>query len=137
MLLYYILVKRLLKQQPTILQISTEFLFLFNASGVKMISPSIIIHPESEVYQGAWALVDIDVQRPAAVLRRESSPLFLIMASSPRASRWREVQRYRGLVAFWLMKPFTLAELIQASVFFRPAFRLVTYVISQSSTSED
>jgi hypothetical protein len=136
-LLYYILVKRLLEQKPTILQINTQHLFLFNANGVKAISSSTQLYPKSEEYQRAWALVDINqhVQTPAEMLG-PNSPFFLIMASSPRASRWQWVQRYRAPVAFWLMKPFTLAELIQASVtFFGQHFRLVTYVISQSSTS--
>jgi len=126
-LLYYILVKRLLEQQPTILQISPQYLFIFSASGVKSIAPSKFAHPKSEEYQRAWALVDInpDVQKPAEMLRRASSPFFLVMASSPRASRWQEVQRYRGPVAFWLMNPFSLAELIQASVFFGQHFVLL------------
>jgi hypothetical protein len=118
-MLYYILVRRLLEQKPTVLQINNQHLFLFNANGVKAISSATHLYPKSEEYQGAWALVDMNpyVQAPAEMLG-PNSPFFLIMASSPRASRWQWVQRYRTPIAFWLMKPFTLAELIQASVFF-------------------
>jgi hypothetical protein len=118
--LYYILVKRLLEQQPTILQISPEYLFIFSSSGFNAITLSKFAHPKPEEYQRAWALVDInsDVEKPAEMLRRTSSPFFLIMSSPPRASRLEEVQRYRAPVAFWFMNPFSLAELIQASVYF-------------------
>ena len=135
-LLYYILVKRLLEQKPTALQNEASNVLLFDANGVKAISPATHIHPESEVFKGVWALVDInpDVEDPARIFGADS-PFFLIMASSPMASRWQRAWRYRAPIDFWFMKTFTLSELIQASVSSLPAFRLVTYVISQSSTS--
>jgi len=113
-LLYYILVKRLLEQKPTILQTNSHVLFFFNANGVQVLHPSWFVDHKSEAYQNAWALVDInaDIQTPAAILRE--SALFLVIASFPRASQWKGMQRCREPTAFWFMKPFTLGELIQA-----------------------
>jgi hypothetical protein len=110
--LYYILVKRLLEEKPTILQNDPGVLFLFDAYGVTALRPSSDADPELEAYGDTWALV-----------------------ASPRASRWQDVERYRGSVALWFMKPFTLAELVQASVYLASISSL-TYVISQSSTSK-
>lgn len=117
-MLYYILVKRLLKQQPTILQNDPGHLFLFNAKGVKAVSSSNRVFPGSSEYENMWALVDIDpdIQKPARMVCHETSPFFLVMASSPRPSRLRELQKHGQPGAYWLMKPFTLEELIQALV---------------------
>jgi len=117
--LYYILVRRLLEQKQTILQIDSDHLFFFNANGVNVLPPSFLMDPELEIYQNTWALVDInrEIQTPAVMLCRDTSPFFVVMASSPRPSRLRGLQKYRGPDAYWLMKSFTLAELIQASVF--------------------
>ena len=84
-----------------------------------MLSPSELVDPESEEYHGTWALVDINklVKRPADMLCDPTSTFFLVMASSPTASRMRQLQKYRRPADYWLMKPFTLGELIQASVF--------------------
>ena len=136
-LLYYILVQRLLEQKPTILQITSQVLFFFSADGVEMLQPSSLVDPASEAYQNTWVLVDInaEVQAPAEMLRRDNSPFFLVIASPPKVSQWQGAPRDGGAVAFWLMKPFTLAELIQASVFLASISFFATYVISQSSTS--
>jgi len=117
-LLYYILAKRLLEEKRTILQYNRNYLVFFNADGVKILNPSMSVDPELEEYQNAWALVDIDalVEKPAEMLCL-NTPFFLVMASSSRASPLRKLQKYRRPAAYWLMKPFTLAELIQASVF--------------------
>ena len=119
-----------------ILQTSSHVLFSFNANGVQVLHPSSFVVPVSAAYQNTWALVDInlDVQTPAE-MRRDNSPFFLVIACSPRASRWQGVLRDRGLVTFWLMRPFTLAELIQASVFLASISSFATYVIFQLSTS--
>jgi hypothetical protein len=136
-LLYYILVKRLLEQKRTILQNSTQHLFFFNENGIEVLRPFTLVDPKSEKYQNTWALVDINVhvERPAEMLSKETSPFFLVMASSLRASRLRGLQKYGRPSAFWLMKPFNLAELIQASVFLASDSFFVTHMISQSSTS--
>jgi len=115
-LLYYILVQRLLKQKATILQNEPEHLFLFNAEGVEVLQSSSKVYPGSEEYKNMWALVNIDpdIQKPARMIRDETSPFFVVMASSPRPSRLRGLQKYLQPGVYWLMKPFSLAELIQA-----------------------
>jgi hypothetical protein len=92
------------------------------------------VDPELEEYRKTWALVDINfhVETPAEAL---GEPFFLVMASSPRASRLRKLQKYRRPATYWLMKPFTLAELIQASVFLTSISSFVTYVMFQTSSS--
>jgi len=136
-LLYYILVRRLLEQKPTILQNDSQDLYFFHSNGVDVLSPFLHVVPNSELYQNTWALVDINVnvQAPAQMLSKDTSPFFLVIASSPRPSRLRELQKYKSPSVFWFMKPFTLAELIQVSVFLTSISYFVTYVISQSSTS--
>jgi hypothetical protein len=137
-LLYYILVRRLLEQKPTILQKQKESLLFFHSEGVEVLSPSTYVDATLDKYQNAWALVDINVhcQSPAVVLGGDGSPFFLVMASCPRPSPLRELEKHRRPCDYWLMKPFTLAETIQASVFLTSISQLyVTYVISQSSTS--
>jgi len=134
-LLYYILVKRLLDRKPTILQSDSDRLYFFHSEGVEVLLPSSSsLLPDS---QNTWALVDINmnVQAPAAMLGYQSSPFFLVMSSSPRPTRLRELKKYRRPGTYWFMKPFTLVELIQASVFFPSISSFVTYVMSQSSTS--
>ena len=115
-LLYYILVKRLLEENhPSVQQELPRFL---QCRRVKILNPSMSVDPELEEYQNAWALVDINalVEKPAEMLGL-NAPFFLVMASSSRASRLRKLQKHRRPAAYWLMKSFTLAELIQASVF--------------------
>jgi hypothetical protein len=138
-LLYYILVKRLFEKKSTILQNDRDYLYVFNANGVRVMSASWVVHPKSPEYQNTWALVDItpQVQEPACMIGNDNDPFFLIMASSPRPSRLRRLEKFRRPGAFWLMKPFSLAELIQASVtvFLTRISSSVTYGISQSSSS--
>jgi len=116
-LLHYILAKRLLEKKPTILQNSSHYLIFFHAGGVRIQNPLTTVGSDDTEYQNTWALVDINpiVERPADMLGPES-PFFVVMASSPRAFRLRNLQKHRRPTAYWLMKPFTLAELIQASV---------------------
>jgi hypothetical protein len=132
-LLYYILVRRLLEQKRTILQNDPDVLFLFDANGVTELKPHAYADPGSEVHRDTWALVDCNqhVQTPAPMLARDASPFFLVIASSPRASRWKGVHKHRGPINLWFMKPFTLAELIQASVSLGSISELscVTYTI--------
>lgn len=104
-----------------------------------MLSASFLMNPRLEKYQNTWALVTVDINaetnKPAVMLSRDTSPFFLVMTSSPRTSRLRALRKYREPAIYWLMKPFTLAELIQASVFLASISSFVTYAISQSSTS--
>lgn len=136
-LLYYILVKRLFEKKSTILQNNRDCLYVFNANGVRVMSASRFVHPKSAEYQNTWALVDINpyVQEPASMIGNDNNPFFLIMAPSPRPSRLRNLQKFGRPGAYWLMKPFSLAELIQASVFLTRISSSVTYRISQSSSS--
>jgi hypothetical protein len=125
--LYYILAKRLLEQKPTVLQTSSEFLFSFSAHGVQTITPSKVLCPDEDIYRDAWALIDMDskVEDPGEMVLNAGSPFFLVVASSPRPSRWHSVEKHRSPADFWLMKPFSLAELIQASVFLYQHFVLL------------
>ena len=127
-LLYSILVKRLLDKKPTILQNSTQYLIFFRTNGVTFIPPRRSADPELEEYRKTWALVDINfhVETPAEAL---GEPFFLVMASSPRALGLRKLQKY------WVMKPFTLAELIRTSVFLTSISSFVTYAMFQTSSS--
>ena len=136
-LLYYILVKRLLDRKPTILQTQRQYLYSFHSEGVDVLSQSSPILPNSEEYRNTWALVDINVhvQAPAELISHENSPFYLVMSSSPKPSRMRELKKYGRPGAYWLMNPFTLVELLQASVFLTSISSFVTYVMSQSSTS--
>jgi len=67
-------------------------------------------------YRDTWALVDAnqDVQTPAPMLSRDTSPFFLVIATSPQVSRWEGLDKNKEQIGLWFMKPFTLAELIQA-----------------------
>ena len=123
-LLYYILAKRLFEKKPTVFQFEPNVVYIFNDKGLHARLASSSCEPELSEDQNAWALVDMneDVEKPARFIR--ISRLLLIMASSPKPSRWHNVEKYRAPVALWFMKPFSLVELLQASVFFWPAIRL-------------
>jgi len=112
--LYYLLAIRLLKQQPTIFQYEDTSVVLFNKNGVSRLSPrsSLVQTPRSKM----WALVDSNksVGTPAAMFIRDRSPFFIVIASSPRSTRWEAVEHYRPPIKLWFMEPFTLTELIQA-----------------------
>ncbi len=65
-----------------------------------------------------WALLDAKQDdKTAPIFLIDRSDLFLVIASSPRPSHWRDVEHYRPPVKMWLMEPFGLEELIQAQVF--------------------
>ena len=134
-LLYYILVKRLLEKKPTVFQYKPNVVFIFNDKGLHARRPSSHCEPDLSGYQDTWALVDTNenITQPADFIL--SSKFFLVMTSSPTPSRWYNVQMYRAPVTLWFMKPFSLVELLQASVFLASNSSFVTYVISQSSTS--
>lgn len=89
-LLYSILVKRLLDKKPTILQNSTQYLIFFRTNEVTFPHPRRSVDPELEEYRKTWALIDINfhVETPAEAL---GEPLFLVMASSPRAFGLRKL----------------------------------------------
>ena len=133
--LYYILVNRLLENKPTVLQNSSSGVFIFNDKGCYMLEASSDQDYYRIGHQDTWALVDLGEKfaKPANVI--VNSSFFLVMASSPQPTRWKDVREHRGPAALWFMKPFSLAELIQASVFLDRKFSFVTYVISQSSIS--
>jgi len=136
-LLYYILVKRLLDKKPTVFQNHSDYVLLFNNDGFQVEQASLFMDPGQSAHQDTWALVDMSPWVEELAVFIQSSPFFTVIASSPKASRWDNIMRYRGPVAFWFMKPFSLAELIQASVFLASISSFVTfgYMISQSSTS--
>ncbi|KIM43170.1 hypothetical protein M413DRAFT_397524 [Hebeloma cylindrosporum] len=116
-LLYYLLAIRLYRRQPTIFQFLPDKIFLFHANGVSVSDDFQAFYSEGRS-EDIWALVDCnsEVKRPAPALCDCISPFFLIMASSPRASNWDDVIHYMPPIDFWFLEPFTLVELIQASV---------------------
>jgi hypothetical protein len=109
--LYYLLVCRLLEQQPTAFQYNSEFIVLFDQDGVSFWHRNSKL--PSTYSSKIWALVDSnqDVITPAPTLRRKS--VFLVIAASPRSARWTDVGKISPY-ALWFMNPFTLTELIQA-----------------------
>ena len=123
-MLYYILVNRLLENKPTVLQNNSRDVFIFNDKGFYTLEASSDQASYRIGHQDTWALVDLGntVATPAEVI--VNSSFFLVMASSPQPTRWKDVKRYRGPAALWFMKPFSLAELIQASVFLAHNFLL-------------
>jgi hypothetical protein len=134
-LLYYVLVNRLLENKPTVLQNNSKDVFIFDDKGCHVVEASSRQYSYRIGHQDTWALVDLGdkVATPADVI--VDSSFFLVMASSPQPTRWKNVLKYRAPAALWFMKPFSLAELIQASVFLAHNFSFVTHVISQSSNS--
>jgi hypothetical protein len=108
------LVRCLRKQQPTIFQYHPEFIVVFDQSGASRLSLADLLpkDPASNI----WALVDTSasVQKPAPMLVQDGSPYFIVIALSPRAARWADMEHYMSPLKLWFMEPFTLAELIQA-----------------------
>lgn len=134
-MLYYVLVNRLLERKPTVLQNNSKDIFVFDDKGCHVVEASSRQYSYRIGHEDTWALVDLgeQVATPADVII--DSSFFLVMACSPQPIRWKKVVRYRAPAALWFMKPFSLAELIQASVFLAHNFSFVTHVISQSSNS--
>jgi hypothetical protein len=134
-LLCCILAQRLFEKKPTVFQNHSDYVFVFDDNGCRRHWASFTMNPRRVAHQDIWALVDMSPQVETLSDFIQKSPFFTVIASSPRPSRWEQVMRYRGPLARWFMKPFSLAELIQASVYFVSISSFVTYVISQSSTS--
>jgi hypothetical protein len=124
MFLYYLLALRLHNKQPTFFQFIEDVVILFDNRGVTLLPPDLA---DTSAPNGTWALVDSNakVKSVPPIFTGALCPYFVVVAASPREDRWRSIRHYRPRVRVWFMKPFTLEELIQASVsFFKPACRL-------------
>ncbi len=114
--LFYLLVRRLLVRKPTIFQRDAKSIYSFSATGVRRLSRDIV--DRSVNTSETWALLGAKHEdKTAPIFMIDRSDLFLVIASPPRPSHWRDVERYRPPVKIWLMEPFGLEELIQAQVF--------------------
>ena len=114
--LFYVLVHRLLAQQPTIFQFDPHSIYLFFQGGVRLL-PHHRLHPIVDV-KHTWALLDTKRRNEiAAMFLREPDPVFLVIASSPQPSHWADAEHYMPPIRKWFMEPFSLQELIQALVF--------------------
>jgi hypothetical protein len=112
------LARRLLAQKPTIFQRDANSIYYFSATGVQRLSRESGTVDRSVKLSETWALLDAKQEdKIAPIFLTDRSDLFIVIASSPRPSHWRDVERYRPPVKIWLMEPFGLEELIQAQVF--------------------
>jgi hypothetical protein len=117
-LLCCILAQRLFEKKPTVFQNRSDYVYIFDKNGYRRHRASITVNFRGVAHQDTWALVDMSPRVETLSDFIQDSPFFTVIASSPRPSRWYQIMRYRGLLARWFMKPFSLAELIQASAFF-------------------
>jgi len=133
MFLYYLLVLRLRKKQPTYFQYSPDFVVLFDKRGVSVVSPFL---GDRNAPDDAWALIDSNtkVKTVPWIFERSDSPNFVVLAASPRSERWKSLRHNRSNTRLWIMEPFTLEELLQVSVIFSQLSSL-TQLIFQSCTS--
>ena len=114
--LFYLLAHRLLAQKPTIFQRDANSIYFFSATGVRRLSRD-TLDPSVKPSE-TWVLLDLKQEdKTAPIFLTDRSELFLVIASSPRPSHWRDVDHYRPPVKIWHMEPFGLEELIQAQVF--------------------
>jgi hypothetical protein len=93
--LYYILIERVLDAEPTLFQLDSKRAFmLFGQADVCVHHLERI---DTEKYPGAWALVDSNasINEPRGELCVFESRFFLIQATSPQPSRWKEWAKQR------------------------------------------
>jgi hypothetical protein len=117
--MYYLLCLRLSTKQPTIFQSAADYVLLFDEEGVRRISTKAAFHDVVHLLAPkTWALVDANkgVESPAELLAGEASTCFVVVASSPRPSRWVGLEKYKAPMQMYFMEPYTLSELFQASV---------------------
>jgi len=115
MFLYYLLALRLRNKQPTFFQFTKDVVILFDHHGVTLLPPG---YANTSAPKGSWALIDSngDVQTVPPIFTGQRCPYFVVVAAPLYSKRWWSLQRYRPRVKVWYMAPFTLEELIQASV---------------------
>jgi hypothetical protein len=123
MFLYYLLALRLRNKQPTFFQFTKDVVILFDDHGVTLLPPG---YANTSAPKGSWALIDsnADVQTVPPIFTGQRCPYFVVVAAPLCSKRWWSLQHYRPRIRVWYMEPFTLEELIQASVsFFSQVFR--------------
>ena len=104
---------RLQAWRPTIFQIDTNSIYYFSETGVQQL-PRDKREPSVD-FSNTWALIDAKQDKETAPIFLRSN-IFLVVASSPRPTHWEDVEHYRPPAKKGFMAPFTLEELIQASV---------------------
>jgi hypothetical protein len=109
--------ERILDGQPTLFQLDSTRVFMFlGPTNVRIYSRQERLNPRS--YPGAWALVDSgsELIRPREELTTGKSKFFVIQASSPQPSRWKEWSKQLN-APLAVMKAWTWEELyIEGSV---------------------
>ncbi|KAK2460078.1 hypothetical protein APHAL10511_007912 [Amanita phalloides] len=109
----FLLARRILDRKPTIFQRDVKSIYFFSDTGARRLSRD-TVNPSVDSSE-TWALLDAKQEdKTAPIFLIDLSNLFLVIASLPRPSRWRDVEHYRHPVKMWLMEPFALEELIQA-----------------------
>jgi hypothetical protein len=113
---------------PTLFQNDPKYVWLFDASGVRLLDSEMGWNQISGVIENShWALVDSNrrVRDPAPVIYDHGSPFFVVQAASPRDDRWGWV-KYHGHSSRFYSKPFSKQELLQGVYNIRPL--LVCYL---------
>ena len=84
--LFYLLLRRLERRLPTVVQLSLQGYFIFNVDGASFHPPDY----EAPGLEECWALVDgnENVFQPSEVLGNRT--LRVIQVSPPRPERWKE-----------------------------------------------
>ncbi|KAI0038280.1 hypothetical protein FA95DRAFT_1613506 [Auriscalpium vulgare] len=107
--LYFLLCLRLLAGRPTLFQHTADCVFRYRSTGVTQINfsdhPSLYNLPD-----GTWILVDSNRQVKDVHKCLMESKGFIVQASLPRVERMK--WRSKGCVSTFIMRPWSLAELI-------------------------
>ncbi|KAL5504922.1 hypothetical protein ACEPAH_7585 [Sanghuangporus vaninii] len=113
--LFVLLARRLLARQTTIYQFKSGEFVLFHATGVyhsELVKKEFLFLP-----QHTWFLVDSNEQNfippPSFVETCNSSSRKIVMAASPRETRFTFYSKHKTFVTLW-MEPFSEAEFIAA-----------------------
>ncbi|KDQ06865.1 hypothetical protein BOTBODRAFT_233638 [Botryobasidium botryosum FD-172 SS1] len=109
--LYYLLIRRLLRGLPIVLQVAQKEILLFLESGTYVIPADYSLQ---FLPNGTWALVDSEhsVDAPAASLTRPHSPSFIVQATSsqPDHTKWHKYKTGR----MFYMRPWDWDEILFA-----------------------
>lgn len=110
--LSYLLMRMLKAQERVVCQFEGNTIVLFDNTGATFISPVFV---RKKDFSNVLALIDCNqfIERPAAIFAHDHAPFFCVVTASPRSSCWENIAHY-GRLTTWIMKPFTLSELIQA-----------------------
>jgi hypothetical protein len=94
--LFYVLFRRLSVGLPTALQVFDDRFFLFTETGASQLD--LLAQTASQLPNGTWALADSSefIEQPcSAFLATPLRDVWVIQATSPKRSRWREWSKQR------------------------------------------